>query len=342
MVFDATDGYLLYFDMYANYAWGPPPGCALHELWSFVHGSWRELTDGSELPPYGDVLLAYDAAGGYVVLLGGCFPTSNQTWIYAGGVWTYISSGVAPPSGGGGGLVYDPSIGAVVLFESYVCSANCSPPYHPVSVTWEFRQGTWQNVTSTVEPPPNAEYGMAYDPSSGSLVLAGGTGPCVPSGTAPSTCSTSLNTWTFTGGTWENVSGRAGPPARGEPGFSEDVAIDGAVLFGGSRESLCPVADCSFNDTWRFSDGAWQELAVSGPPERSDPAIAYDPIGDYLVMQGGFGAGLLNDTWILNGTLPTPPPAAPGITEQGAVLLGIATGGLAVFGAVVVLRIRRR
>ena len=86
MTWDAKDGYVLLFG-------GARSGTAASaDTWSFIHGTWTNMTH-SIAPParYGGVL-AYDAYAGYVVLFGGQSPSSpyilGDDSIYVGGTWS--------------------------------------------------------------------------------------------------------------------------------------------------------------------------------------------------------------------------------------------------------------
>ena len=53
---------------------------------------------------------------------------------------------------------------------------------------------------------------------------------------------------------------------------------------------------------------AWQQLLPSGPPSGRDIIQGiYDPVGDRMVVQGGWNGVYLNDTWTLQWS--TPPVA---------------------------------
>jgi hypothetical protein len=76
------------------------------------------------------------------------------------------------------------------------------------------------------------------------------------------------------------------------------------VIFGG-WDSQGESTSSFLNDTWALSlSGAaqWSELAPGGglPTGRDAMAAAYDPVGDRMVVYGGWtGATMLGDTWFL-------------------------------------------
>ncbi|HKV89797.1 MAG TPA: hypothetical protein VJQ43_01195, partial [Thermoplasmata archaeon] len=124
--------------------------------------------------------LTYDAADGYVLEFGGA-TTNNATWKYLHGTWTNITAsvGVSPPTRYYPSLTYDPSLGAAVLFGGFNVNVPSGGPSPYRNDTWEFKNGSWTNVTSHAGPAPPArwEAGLAYDANDSSLVLFGGTGP---------------------------------------------------------------------------------------------------------------------------------------------------------------------
>ncbi|MCI4360533.1 MAG: carboxypeptidase-like regulatory domain-containing protein, partial [Thermoplasmata archaeon] len=103
-----------------------------------------------------------------------------------------------------------------------------------------------------------------------------------------------------------------GPSARANSSF---VLADGgreAVLFGGVVNLTTDATD---NQTWiyQFQSRTWQNVTGSiAPPPRESAAMASDPRGQQVVLEGGWnpdysvgGAGASvtwNDTWVLNLT----------------------------------------
>jgi hypothetical protein len=90
--------------------------------------------------------------------------------------------------------------------------------------------------------------------------------------------------------------------------MSYDEGSGNVVLFGGLGSSL-------LNDTWALSyDGSeyiWQDLTAAAgtpPPARSEACMSYDEASGNVVLFGGSGGSLLDDTWALNFFLEVSPP----------------------------------
>lgn len=92
------------------------------------------------------------------------------------------------------------------------------------------------------------------------------------------------------------------PGPRNGHGAVYDSREGTLLLFGGAS------ADEVRGDTWRWRDGRWRRLAVSGPAPRTFPAMAFDSVRAEVVLFGGnrvlFGDStrppiLLGDTWVL-------------------------------------------
>src|SRR5262249_48410234 len=90
--------------------------------------------------------------------------------------------------------------------------------------------------------------------------------------------------------------------------FAYDERNHEAILFGGNRVlfGTGKETDSFLGDTWRFKNNRWTKIAVSGPTERAESAIAYDRKLCRIVLFGGYRrvAGVtqrFGDTWEWNG-----------------------------------------
>ena len=84
-------------------------------------------------------------------------------------------------------MVYDPAMGATLLFGGRTSTT--------FGDTWAFSRTTgWKQLAPAVYPPPLSNTGMAYDPTTKTVVLFGG------SSLASNTDSN--ETWTWDGVTW--------------------------------------------------------------------------------------------------------------------------------------------
>jgi PKD repeat protein len=321
MVFDVADGYELYFGGNAN-------GSFSAATWTFSNGTWNNATGSVGTAPSArtGMGLAYDAADGYVLAVGGVSNTDgcggpasgncNDTWEFEGGKWTQLTPTYDPVCqmidnepyctpfpGGSNPVAYDATSGNVVLF-----AGDANSPGFPTE-TWTYRADIWTQVNTTSQAPPETQdEGLTYDDATGQVILFGGTTP----GTGGWF---SLNsTWAFTGGTWSNLTARypLAPAARSSFGFTYDSTSSLVVLFGGfwSRcvdigvNSACLKGiDGLENDTWTFAANGWTNVTgISGPVARFSPAMADDPqIGGPLLFGGSYNGSTiradLGDTW---------------------------------------------
>ena len=162
---------------------------------------------------------------------------------------------------------------------------------------------SWTNVTTEqlgVVPPASAGAALALDVATGAMVWFGG---CAMPG-----C-TGNQTWTFSNGTWLNVTGSLtgpAPPARSEAMFASSGSgtEDQPVLFGGVG------ADGQLrNDTWTFQGSMWSPLSAgcgsTCPPPLAGAGFAWGGPGlNASVLFGGcLATGCAqrsNETWELS------------------------------------------
>ncbi len=315
---------------------------ATGDTWEYANGTWTDVTMNLTQAPSArwEASMTYDALTGYVVLFGGRNTTQffNDTWMF-NGTWTELFPSVSPSPRGLAAMAYDPSTSSVVLFGGGVGNVP-SESYSPWSVdgdTWVFSGGSWTNVTAFLSAAltPTAGAGLGYDPSSGNLVLLGGSSD--PSGCTLLAQQAVINLTTGSVTTSPSSAGLPyGPYGFTEGGMATDPALGGIVLFGGTTTTLGYCQ--STNETWLYTNGTWTNLswALPGPAPPADTwfPMAYDgAAGAMLLFGGNLQNNLFGDaTWLLSGTLPFaahiiadptqgPPPLAVNFTgnEIGAV-----------------------
>lgn len=199
----------------------------------------------NEVPgPRSGAAVAYDAARGVVVMFGGTpdgTTALGDTWTWDGARWTRLHPAVSPPM----------------------------DAFAPV-------------VTPGRPAKPQAFAGllMAYDASSGSLVLYG-----IPG-----------STWTWDGGNWHRHS--TAPPQQGAGGgaaMAYDPRSRAVLLY------LAPVSGGS--QTWSWDGTTWTEVHPRTAPDIVSGAMAFD--GSRLLLFGSpFGpmqGRLLTETWAWDG-----------------------------------------
>jgi hypothetical protein len=295
MVYDAADGYTLLFGGCA--AWGGvywSHDCtALGDTWILSGGSWTNITSRLALSPpaRADAGIAYDAVDRAVVLFGGFNGTTvyNDTWTYAAGNWTEVTTTLSPPARFSMGMVGDPADHEVVMFGG---SNSSSPEAVYLNDTWTYQNGTWTPVSTPTAPAPRCSMAVSYDPLSQQVVLFGGWSNAVPLSFG--------DTWTFSAGTWTNITTANGPVPRNYAAMAFDPALGASILTGGHV-----VAD-AYADTWGENTTAgWQQIPTNNaPPARWGLELSYDGTSEQLYLFGGVNAAatFYNDTWVLSNS----------------------------------------
>jgi PKD domain/Galactose oxidase, central domain len=266
MVYDAADGYVLLFGGDAN-------GQTFGDTWTFSHGQWQQLNPAVSPSPRSNAGIAYDAADGYVLLFGGSSNSGHDyygdTWTFKAGVWTQLSPSQSPSARGGQGLAYDATDHYVIMFGG---SVNFYSSGAGLDDTWEFQGGSWTQLTPVSSPSVRDTYSMAYDPSTGSVVLFGG---WVPAGA----CGNEVgDTWEYSGGEWTQPSLTTSPSARQGAAMDYDTADQAMVLFAGQfNPGAGPSTGCGtpawLHDTW--------ELRQAGSPTATLPSVANAAVDNF-------------------------------------------------------------
>ena len=240
--------------------------------------------------------LVDDPAAGFVLSFGGFLPPeipSAITLEYSRGLWTNLTSQFAstPAPRFAASMAYDPGLGGVVLFGGCL-TLSCYPALND---TWVFSNGTWSDITSTAGKAPSPRGGamLAWDPSSGHLVLFGGGGGASPNAIYN-------DTWEFASGHWVNVTSSltgSSPPPR-MLGQMASNSTGPVVLFGGSGTKG------NLADTWKFSGHSWTNdtsLVGNHPLPRSEGMFTEaSGTGGLLLVGGTGGTGYLSDSWIFS------------------------------------------
>jgi hypothetical protein len=144
--------------------------------------------------------------------------------------------------------------------------------------TWIYADGGWRRWRPgwwAARPSGRCGHGLAFDETTGMVVLFGGIGRSdQPLG----------DTWLFDGSSWQPVPGRA-PPARRYAAFAYDPDLKGCVLHGGAEDDH---GHRTFGDTWLFRENAWTPLGPEFDTDpRDDHGLAYHRGARRLVMLEG-------------------------------------------------------
>ena len=319
MAYDPMDNETVYFGGCTN------TQCPSDQTWVFTRGLWTNITNPSDAPPARQLAsMDFDGNVHSVLLFGGAGANGplGDTWLFQGGIWTnvtFLSQGPAPREGGA--LAFDPAPeeNGSVLYGGCVpfgLGQDC------VNNTWVWQSWSgWVPLTTSITPPGVGFGAMAYDPSSGDIVLFGGCAGVFCS-------SLSGSTWELYSGQWWAVYPSSSPIPRTEVSMVYDPAIPGLLLFGGLSGSFPDFADQ--NDTWSFSNGAWTLWSPpSAPSQREDYTLSTDPTGGTPLLFGGSSdTGSQNDTWAYEYVLGAYLTASTYTSEVGeSVTFTVTVGG---------------
>ncbi len=160
------------------------------------------------------------------------------------------------------------------------------------TLAYDFTAQAWTDQAPATERPVERCLHACWWTSDGRLALYGGqtTGVAALG-----------DLWLLTPGTGGAATNQWVETAKQEPDARHLPAIarrgDATFLFGGrgtDREAL--------GETWLATDGAgFERFETDGnePPARSGATLAYDPLGDRLLLFGGLGSEAKDDLWAL-------------------------------------------
>jgi hypothetical protein len=257
-------------------------------FWTNLSSSIRAQPEAPSEQAVHDGTMVYDARDGYFLF---CSPDSpatfnTTTWIFNRGVWSWVPTSPQPPIVFGASMVYDAA-------DGYVLWVGASNWFWQGS-TWSFQGGHWTNRTVTSDQPPRRSgAGIAYDVAAGTVVLFGGFRNYPDRG---------LNdTWTYSGGSWTNVTNasRPQPPEVYGTAMAYDSFSKSVVMFSGGPWSGSPL----FAYWWTFSNGQWvnqTNLSQAHPVPRASAGFSAGAIDESAALVGGsdsVGIPFLNDTW---------------------------------------------
>jgi hypothetical protein len=140
-------------------------------------------------------------------------------------------------------------------------------------------------------PPSRGGHAAVYDRARNRMLVIGGYDGAVlndvweyaPAGT----------------GTWRPLAPTDGPfPARAQHAAVFDSVRDRVLVFGGDGGTF-------LDDVWALNlsgEPSWEQLtpAGPGPTARREHSMIYDPVGDRVLLYGGFDGRRRGDVWALN------------------------------------------
>ncbi|MCI4336802.1 MAG: hypothetical protein L3K17_06360, partial [Thermoplasmata archaeon] len=173
MVYDASDEYvLLYDEVGTTYH---PLAETLETTWSYVGGTWTNLTATAGTPPAFFGSMTYDTLDGYVLYFGGYTLSdqlSNATFTFSGGSWSNTSSTVrgAPSARCYYGIAYDAGLKEVLLYGGLVQLYVYNSSEYSTE-TWGYAGGTWTLLASNGTSYNTQS--MVYDVADNETILLG-------------------------------------------------------------------------------------------------------------------------------------------------------------------------
>lgn len=299
--------------MYGGY-----DGSELDDLWSYVSGTWTEISSAATGTARNGAGMAQIAtASNCDVMFGGDTSTSNvlssQTFVYCSttGVFKQLYTNATGSrhldcSSSGGGTSCPSAVFLQNLVDDVhddvdVMYGGWLGPQSYSSDTWIFTYSTtsgghWYEVSTSSGPSPAvAQAGAAYDPADAEVVLFGGEN-CV----AGVGCTVYSETCTYTNSSLWSCSSVAGPSARmAWQMFAEDddsLSTEGVVMFSGAN-----VNSVGLSGTWWYKGGTWtNETTTPTPANRGWGAMTWDDGTTQVILfagQDSANSAYYYDTW---------------------------------------------
>jgi hypothetical protein len=220
-------------------------------------------------------------------------------------------------------MAYDAATRTVVLFGGEA-AASAGGQY--LGDTWLWDGHRWSEAHPPVSPPPRMAAAMAYDASTGTIVLFGGEGNVPPYQIGPLG-----DTWTWDGTNWRQWHPAISPQPRRGHGMAAYPPGHGVVMFGGDTGvGMHPVWS---NETWFWNGRTWSMLhPPQSPSPTADVSMVYDAATGGVLLY--FLNGLAAEAWTWNGaswvmqhTSMMPPPR-----DSGALAYDAAAQRVVLFG----------
>jgi N-acetylneuraminic acid mutarotase len=277
---------------------GKDPYRFFNDVWAFdlATDTWSEIVVSGPTPTPRETRAIYDPVRDRVVIFGGFGTTTghlNQTWaLELSGVpsWHQLfTSGPTPEARRGQAVVYDADLDRMILIGGY-------NNYAFFADVWalDLASATWSPLPQDGEIP-SGRFGhtATLDPVRREIVLFGGWNGVFLNDT---------HVFELASQTWSPIANSAPiPDPRDFHTMIFDPNRDRMVLAIGNVHTRV------YDDAWAFdlSTRAWSQFApppvATLPAARLGHAAAYDPIGDRLVVFGGWNNGeFFGDTWAIS------------------------------------------
>ncbi len=155
-----------------------------NDVWTYSpkDNSWTKVTTSGDLPdPRGAMGFVYDSKNDVFIMFGGFSDGGwfNDTWIFNPNTneWKKMNPQSSPPPVRTR-MIYDESIGRSIFFGGDVADVSDEEARPiPYSETWsyDFMTNKWERLELAGKPAARALNGIAFDQSSQSIIVFGGT-----------------------------------------------------------------------------------------------------------------------------------------------------------------------
>ncbi len=168
------------------------------QTWLWDGSRWSRVIPTVSPPGRLYAASAYDPETGLVMLFGGRLASGrvvNDTWAWAGVTWRELNNGIGgPPAGESALMAWDDASRTMVLVTPTGAMTG--------GRTWIWKGTRWSPQPSADLPATPIAGQMAYDPTSGGMLLVSPLLPPIGPG---------ISTWRYDGTTWQNLP--ATPPS---------------------------------------------------------------------------------------------------------------------------------
>jgi hypothetical protein len=253
------------------------------ETWLWSGSDWTEAFSTSAVPP-GRVgaSMAYDPVSRQAWMVGGRLADgggAGDMWVWRGSSWRRVAVGALPPASFGAPMAWDRARGEAVL----VVPAGGAVGPLAVGQTWVFDGASWSARVTAVSPPLRDGSSMAFDPSTGGVLLVV---PCCEG----SSTAQGVETWLWDGSSWHRLQ-----PVHSPPPPHASIALDavhGRVVLVAACCEGSGGATVGPPQTWTWDGRDWARADGAALPALQDVgAVVTDGSGAVLLAGRLAGAG---------------------------------------------------
>lgn len=243
--------------------------------------------------------------------------TANDLWAFdpvAGTMTQLIADGAvgSPSHRGRSAIAWNPTNNKLTVFGGNTRGGTTGAGTPTLLAdTWEYDPATnsWADVTPVAGSPTPRQYAsMAYDPTTGGLLMFGGE-------TATTVPPTYTNeTWLWLGGSWSLLAPSTAPTARSQHTLvTRTDAFQDVLMVCGINNAMAAPDSVRFLDVWRWTGADWSLLSdcnvltnptgagTTWPASTVGNQAVYDPLRQRVVVQGGNGITVAANTTYVYG-----------------------------------------